>query len=101
MDTNLSSVAVTGDRSIASGLKADVSRGVRIGRASSGWSSRPDGEGYLSLSVLYAAVQARAGRAPGRTVESRAVRVEASRDDGGLLALIVPGRDAPFTPTHW
>ena len=50
---------------------------------------------------MYASVSARAERATARTVESRAVRVEASRDDTEHLALIVPGRDRPVAPTHW
>ncbi|MBA4211060.1 MAG: DUF932 domain-containing protein, partial [Parvibaculum sp.] len=33
--------------------------------------------------------------------ETREVRVEASRDNAERLALIVPGRDQPVTPTHW
>src|SRR6185437_265594 len=82
-------------------FKVDVSRGERIGRVSSEWFSRPDDERYLSLTELHAAVRARAERATARTVESRAVRVEASRDDGERLALIVPGREAPVAPTHW
>ncbi len=83
------------------GYKVDISRGERIGRVSSEWFSRPDDERYLSLSDLYAAVRARADRATARTVESRAIRVEASRDDAERLALIVPGRDEPIAPTHW
>lgn len=83
------------------GYKVDISRGERIGRVSSEWFSRPDDERYLSLSDLYAAVRARADRATARTVESRAIRVEASRDDAEGLALIVPGRDEPIAPTHW
>jgi hypothetical protein len=34
-------------------------------------------------------------------VDSRAVRVEASRDNTERLALIVPGQEAPVAPTHW
>jgi len=83
------------------GFKVDVSRGHRIGRVSSEWFSRPDDERYLSLPDLYAAVRARADRATTRTVESSAVRVEASRDDIERLALIVPGSAAPIAPTHW
>ena len=81
--------------------KVDVSRGERIGRVSSEWFSRPDDERYLSLGALYEAVRARAARATARTVETKALRVEASRDDGERLALIVPGRDEPVAPTHW
>ena len=83
------------------GFKVDLSGGECIGRVSSEWFSRPDDERYLSLSDLYASVCARAERATARTVESRAVRVEASRDDAEQLALIVPGRDRPVAPTHW
>lgn len=86
---------------VPAGYKVDISRGERIGRVSSEWFSRPDDERYLSLSDLYAAVRARADRATARTVESRAIRVEASRDDAERLALIVPGRDEPIAPTHW
>lgn len=85
----------------SAGYKVDISRGERIGRVSSEWFSRPDDERYLSLSSLYAAVRARADRATARTVESRAIRVEASRDDAERLALIVPGREEPIAPTHW
>lgn len=88
-------------RSGPGGYKVDISRGQRIGRVSSEWFSRPDDERYLSLSALHAAVRARAERATARTVETRAVRVEASRDNAERLTLFVPGRDEPVTPTHW
>jgi hypothetical protein len=81
--------------------KVDISRGRRIGRVSSEWFSRPDDERYLSLRELHAATLARAKRATTRTIETREVRVEASRDDAERLALIVPGRDEPVAPTHW
>lgn len=81
--------------------KVDISRGQRIGRVSSEWFSRPDDERYLSLGALHAAVRARAERATARTVETKALRVEASRDDAMRLALIVPGQDMPIAPTHW
>ena len=83
------------------GFKVDLNRGDRVGRVSSEWFSRPDDERYLSLQELYAAVRARADRATARTVESRAIRVEARRDDAERLELIVPGRETPVTPTHW
>ena len=86
---------------VSAGYKVDISRGERIGRVSSEWFSRPDDERYLSLSALYAAVRARADRATARTVETRALRVEASRDNAERLALIVPGREEPIAPTHW
>ncbi|MGV1764092.1 DUF932 domain-containing protein [Rhizobium rhizogenes] len=86
---------------VSSGFRVDVSRGERIGRVSSEWFSRPDDERYLNLTELYDTVRSRAERAHARTVESRAVRVEASRDDAERLSLIVPGRDEPISPTHW
>jgi hypothetical protein len=79
----------------------DVSRGERTGRVSSEWFSRPDDERYLSLSELHAAVRAREDRATARTVESHAVRVEASRDDAERLALIVPGQETAVAPIDW
>ncbi|MEA3390905.1 MAG: DUF932 domain-containing protein [Pseudomonadota bacterium] len=88
-------------RTATSGYKVDISRGQRIGRVSSEWFSRPDDERFLSLTDLHTAVKARAERASTRTVETREVRVEASRDNAERLALIVPGRDQPVTPTHW
>ncbi|NML06788.1 DUF932 domain-containing protein [Sphingomonas sp. G-3-2-10] len=81
--------------------KVDISRGRRIGRVSSEWFSRPDDERYLSLRELHAATLARARRATARTIETREVRVEASREDAERLTLIVPGRDEPVAPTHW
>ncbi len=81
--------------------KVDISRGERIGRVSSEWFSRPDDDRYLSLSALHAAVRARSERATTRTVETRAVRVEASRDSAERLALTVPGRAEPIAPTNW
>ena len=86
---------------VSSAYKVDISRGERIGRVSSEWFSRPDDERYLSLSALQEAVRARSERATARTVETRALRVEASRDDAERLALTVPGRDALISPTHW
>ncbi|RUZ96676.1 DUF932 domain-containing protein [Mesorhizobium sp. M7A.F.Ca.US.001.02.1.1] len=85
----------------SSGFRVDITRGERIGRVSSEWFSRPDDERYLSLSELHDAVKQRADRASARTVESRAVRVEATRDDAERLSLIVPGQEQPIAPTHW
>ena len=90
-----------GERAVSSGYKVDISRGERIGRVSSEWFSRPDDERYLSLAELYDAVRARAERATTRFVDTRALRVEASRDQPERLALITPGRDKPIAPTHW
>ena len=86
---------------VSSGFRVDVSRGERVGRVSSEWFSRPDDERYLGLTDLYDAVRRRADRAQARTVESRAVKVEAARDNAERLALLVPGRDEPVAPTHW
>jgi hypothetical protein len=86
---------------VTSGFRVDVSRGQRIGRVSSEWFSRPDDERYLNISELYDSVKRRADRAQARTVESHAVRVEASRDDAERLSLIVPGQEQPIAPTHW
>ena len=61
------------------GYKVDVGRGERIGRVSSEWFNRPDDERYVSLSELMAAVKGRAERSRTRTVESAAVRVEATQ----------------------
>ncbi|WP_050596227.1 hypothetical protein [Mesorhizobium sp. WSM1293] len=85
----------------SSGFRVDISRGERIGRVSSEWFSRPDDDRYLSLTELFDAVKQRADRATGRTVESRAVRVEATRDNAERLSLIVPGQEQPIAPTHW
>ena len=87
--------------SIPPGFKVDISRGERIGRVSSEWFSRPDDERYLSLGAVHQAVLARAERATARTVETRALRVDANRHDTERLTLSVPGRDGPVTPTHW
>ena len=86
---------------VSKGFRVDISRGQNIGRVSSEWFSRPDDERYLSLTELYDAVKSRADRAKASTVESRAVRVEASRDDAERLSLIVPGQEQPIAPTHW
>ena len=81
--------------------KVDVTRGERIGRVSSEWFSRPADERYLSLSDLHAAVRGRTERSRTRTVESAAIRVDASREDAEHLALMLPGAEAPIVPTHW
>jgi hypothetical protein len=79
----------------------DTSRGERIGRVSSEWFSRPSDERYLSLSDLFAAVRSRTERSRTRTIESAAIRVEASRDDAERLLLAMPGSDSPVAMTHW
>lgn len=92
---------INSNQQVEQGFKVDISRGERIGRVSSEWFSRPDDERYLSLTELYDAVKARADRATARTVESRDVRVEASRDNAERLSLVVPGQEEAITPTHW
>ena len=89
------------NRPVSRGYKVDVSRGERNGRVSSEWFSRPADERYLSLSELHASVRARADRASARTLETKQIRVEASRDDAERLTLIVPGSEKPVAPTHW
>jgi hypothetical protein len=90
-----------GEQPASSGFRVDISRGQRIGRVSSEWFKRPDDERFLNLPDLYESVRGRAERAQARTVETRAIRVEASRDSSERLALIVPGRDEKVMPTHW
>ncbi len=89
------------EKPVSSGFRVDVSRGKRIGRISSEWFSRPDDERYLSLTDLHDAVRHRAECAQVRTVEGRAVKVEAACDNAERLALLVPGRDEPVASTHW
>src|SRR5258707_13229803 len=89
------------EQPVSSGFRVDVSRGERVGRVSSEWFSRPDDERYLNLTDLNDAVRRRAERAQTRTVESRAVKVEASRNNSERLVLRVPGRDEPVAPPHW
>ncbi|WP_085033133.1 DUF932 domain-containing protein [Ensifer aridi] len=96
MNTTISSVPAA-----MAGFRVDVSRGQRVGRVSSEWFSRPDDERYLSLGELYDAVKSRANRAHARTVESSAIRVEASHSNAERLELIVPGQKRSITPTHW
>src|SRR3546814_47537 len=82
----------------APGYKVDISRGQRIGRVSSEWFSRPEDERYLSLNELFDVVRARAEAATARTVETRAIRVEAATDNPERLALVLPDHDAPVAP---
>lgn len=96
------SIAIaTGGSAVSGAFRVDVMRGQRVGRVASEWFSRPADERYLSLAALHDAVRERAERSATRVVESRAIRVEASRDDAEGLALALPGREEPVTPTHW
>ncbi len=88
-------------RDAGGGYKVDVSRGQRIGRVSSEWFSRPDDERFLSLGDLARSVRGRSERSRTRVVESALIHVEANRNDPERLTLILPGADAPVTPTHW
>src|SRR5689334_25301984 len=88
------------EQPVYGGFRVDVSRGQRIGRVSSEWFARPDDERYLNLPDLYEAVRGRAERAQARRVESRAIRVEANRENSERLGLTMPGRDEPVGPTH-
>lgn len=101
MTTIIDGESTRQQQTASSGFRVDITRGERIGRVSSEWFSRPDDERYLSLTELYDAVKQRADRATARTVESRAVRVEATRDNAERLSLIVPGQEQPIAPTHW
>lgn len=83
------------------GYKVDLSRGERNGRVSSEWFNRPDDERYLSLDALWASVKGRSERSRTRIVDSAAIRVEASREDGERLHLALPGAADPAAPTHW
>jgi len=88
-------------RDYSGGYRVDANRGDRNGRVSSEWFSRPADERYLSLSELYSSVRGRTERSRTRTVESAAIRVEASRDNAERLTLMLPGAEAPIAPTHW
>lgn len=101
MTTIINSESNNQQQMASSGFRVDISRGERIGRVSSEWFLRPDDERFLSLTELYHAVKQRADRATARTVESRAVRVEATRDNAERLSLLVPGQEQPIAPTHW
>jgi hypothetical protein len=89
------------DRPVSGGYRVDISRGRNVSRVSSEWFSRPDDERFLSLTELHDSVRRRADRATTRTVESRAVRVEARSDNPERLSLLVPGDDRPVAPTNW
>lgn len=92
---------LNGRRDVGGGYKVDATRGQRVSRVSSEWFSRPADERFLSLSELLASVRGRAERSRTRTVESAAIRVEATRDNTDRLALILPGSETPVAPTHW
>lgn len=90
-----------GRRDVSGSYRVDASRGQRVSRVSSEWFSRPADERFLSLSDLFASVRGRAERSRTRTVESAAIRVEASRDNADRMMLMLPAAEAPVAPTHW
>lgn len=92
---------VANSSDLSGAFRVDPSRGQRNSRVASEWFSRPDDQRYLSLTELYDAVRRRAEDASERVIDSRALRVEAGRDDGERLSLILPGLAAPVAPTHW
>ena len=94
-------VTIDAGRDGRGGYKVDVGRGQRVGRVSSEWFKRPADERYLSLSDLMGSVRGRAERSRTRTVESAAIRVEASRDNAERLTISLPGVEKPIAPTHW
>jgi len=83
------------------GWKVDISRGERNGRVSSEWFNRPDDERYLSLDNLWGSVKGRSERSLSRVVQTADIRVEASRDNGERLHLMLPKAQEPVAPTHW
>lgn len=83
------------------GYKVDVSRGGRNGRVSSEWFSRPNDERFLSLDDLWGSLKGRSERSKTRIVGTADIRVEASRNDGERLQLMLPGAEEPVAPTHW
>jgi len=96
-----SSAGAIAERSVITGYKVDITRGERLGRVSSEWLSRPEDERYLSLDTLYDSVRSRSERSSTRTLETRHLRVEVSRDNAERLTLVAPGRETPIAPTHW
>jgi len=83
------------------GYKVDPSRGRRIERVSSEWFARPADERYLSLNTLYESLRRRADHSRTRIVESRAVQIQARREDADQLTVILPEAEAPLSATHW
>lgn len=82
-------------------FKVDPSRGEHSGRVASEWYSRPADERYLTLDSLFAFVSSRAEHSRTRTIESRAVRIEAPSAEADALSVILPGSDTPLFSTHW
>ena len=85
----------------ATGYKVDPRKGGHNGRVSSEWYNRPADQRFMSLDDLMASVSSRAERCTTRTVETKALRVSATRGDNTRLMLSAPGRDVELAPTHW
>ena len=100
IERNVRRDAGVGSEAVTNGSRVHVSLGKRIGRVSSGWFSRPDDERYLSLDALCDAVRSRPERVTARTVETKALRVEARTNDVSRLALALPGRDESHFPAR-
>jgi hypothetical protein len=87
--------------SVDASFKVDVTRGTRVARVSSEWFSRPADERYLSLGALHEAVRRRSDHSRTRVIESKAIRIDANRDNPDGIAAMVPGAPGPLVPTHW
>lgn len=78
----------------------DLSAGTTDLRVQSQWFNRPDDQRFLDLDSLYASVRRRSDASWVEVVESKDLKVAASRDDCDKLELWLPsGRLAK--PTHW
>jgi hypothetical protein len=86
---------------VGAAFKVDASRGTRVSRVSSEWFSRPADERYESLDTLYDAVRQRSEHSRTRTVESKVLHIEASRQNPDAISVIVPDAEGPLSPTHW
>lgn len=83
------------------GYKVDPSKGGHNGTVSSQWYSRPADQRFQSLDALMESVKRRADHCTTRTVETKAMRVLATRGDNTKLTLTVPGRETDMTATNW
>jgi len=99
--SQLSSITDRPPSPAPAGYRVDPSRGERISRVSSEWFRRPADERFLNLSDLHRSVKSRADRSRARTVPSHEVRVDARREDGDRLRLMLPGEAEDIAPTHW
>jgi len=99
--SQLSSITDHSPSPAPAGYRVDPSRGERIGRVSSEWFRRPADERFLNLSDLHRSVKGRAERSRARTVPSHEVRVDARREDGDRLRLMLSGEVEEIAPTHW